>query len=319
MSSQPSPPSGGVENILTRHSVNPIIHPRDYPDWAQIFNPSPVMYQGKTVLLLSVIPHRKTHGQTHVAWSDDGIHFDVEPEPFFTLEGRGGPYDIVNRHLIDNRVSEIDGTYYILTPVGTREFDGPAVVLGKTRDFKSYELMDIVGAPRNRGASLFPARIGGQYYKLDRPGGGTGCFGTIWLSSSPDLIHWGRFRPVLRPFNNWNWKKIGPTPPIRTDEGWLVILHGVTSPPGGTRYSIGAMLLDLDEPWRLIGRTMTPLLTPEAHYELHGTCDNTVFPCGAIAIYEQDRLRLYYGAGDHCIALATGSLNEVVQAAKHSW
>lgn len=109
-------------------------------------------------------------------------------------------------------------------------------------------------------------------------------------------------------------EKIGPTPPIRTDSGWLDIIHGVFSPAGGTYYYIGAMLLDLDEPWKVIGKTNSYLMMPEEPWEQHGNCDNTIFPCGAIADYDQDRIRLYYGACDHSICLATGSLSQTVEA-----
>ncbi|WP_298840239.1 glycoside hydrolase family 130 protein [Clostridium sp.] len=170
-------------------------------------------------------------------------------------------------------------------------------------------------APRNRGASLFSEKIGGKYYKLDRPGGGDGSTGDIWISASEDFIHWGEFKPVLAAgYRFWNVEKIGPTPPIKTDKGWIVIIHGVFSPAGGTYYYLGAILLDLDEPWKVIGKTNSYILAPEMDYEKHGNCDNTVFACGAIADYDKDQIRLYYGACDNYICLATGCLSELVDA-----
>ncbi len=162
---------------------------------------------------------------------------------------------------------------------------------------------------------MFPEKIGGVYYKLDRPGGGAGSGGDIWISSSPDLIHWGNFRPVLAAgYRFWNTQKIGPTPPIKTDRGWLDMIHGVCRPAGGTYYYIGAILLDQEEPWKVIGKTNSYLMMPEEPWEQHGNCDNTIFPCGAIADYENDRIRLYYGACDQSICLATGSLSQTVEA-----
>ena len=115
-------------------------------------------------------------------------------------------------------------------------------------------------------------------------------------------------------YRYWNTQKIGPTPPIKTDKGWLVIIHGVATTAGGTYYSLGAMLLDLNEPWKIIGKTNSYILKPELENELHGNSDNTVFACGAIADYEKDQIRLYYGGCDQCINLAVGSLSELVEA-----
>jgi beta-1,4-mannooligosaccharide/beta-1,4-mannosyl-N-acetylglucosamine phosphorylase len=194
-------------------------------------------------------------------------------------------------------------------------YDAPVGMLGRTKDFETYERMDIITAPKNRGASLFPEKINGKYYKLDRPGGGDGGDGDIWISASTDLIHWGEFKPVIAAgYRFWNVQKIGPTPPIKTDKGWLDIMHGVFSPAGGTYYYIGAILLDLDEPWKVIGKTNSYLMMPQEEYEKHGNCDNTIFPCGAIAKYDIDELWMYYGATDFSICLATGSLSAIVEA-----
>ena len=114
--------------------------------------------------------------------------------------------------------------------------------------------------------------------------------------------------------NPRNTVKIGPIPPIKTNKGWLEIIHGVNETAGGKYYYIGAILLDLSEPWKVIGRTSSYLLMPEMPYEQHGNCDNTVFPCCPLADHETDTLYLYYGAGDRAIALATGSISEIVDA-----
>ncbi|HBE04006.1 MAG TPA: glycosidase [Spirochaetia bacterium] len=310
--------------ILKRHPENPVIRPDDIPGCMQIFNPSPVEYNGHKLLLVSMVFFGKSGdenrmGETRIARSTDGVHFTVESEQFIKLDPGIFPLNIVGRHIIDNRVTKIDDTWYILTPVGTNQFDGPCTILGKTIDFKTYEYIDIITLPRNRGASLFPEKIGGKYYKLDRPGAGTGNFGSIWISSSPDLIHWGSFRPVQTAFWPWGPTKIGPTPPIKTDRGWLVIIHGVRIPADGSHYYIGAMLLDLHEPWKVIGRTRSYLLAPDMQYEAIGTCCNVVFPCGALADFKTDTLWLYYGAADTRVCLATGSINEIIEACEKEW
>ena len=306
--------------IFKRYEGNPIIHAKDYEGVAQLYNPSPIMCGDETILLVSVVEHAATKGygrdvgQTRVARSKDGINFVLEDKNFIDVQAEGMPWDLYH-HFIDNRVTKIDDIYYIITPVMVNQFDSPVGMLGKTKDFKTYERIEIITAPKNRGASLFPEKINGKYYKLDRPGGGDGGNGDIWISASEDLVHWGEFKPVLAAgYRFWNVEKIGPTPPIKTDKGWLDIIHGVFSPAGGTYYYLGAMLLDLDEPWKVIGKTNSYIMAPETGYEKHGNCDNTIFACGAIADYDKDQIRLYYGACDNYICLATGSLSELVDA-----
>ncbi len=306
--------------ILKRHPKNPLIHTKDYPHLAQIYNPSPVIYDGKTILLVSVVEHTATRGigrdvgQTRVAVSDDGVRFTLSEEDFIGVQSDEYPWTLYH-HFIDNRVTKIDDTYYIITPVMVAGYASPVGMLGRTKDFKTYERIAIITQPQNRGASLFPEKINGKYYKLDRPGAGEGGFGEIWISASENLIHWGEFQPILAPnYRFWNSQKIGPTPPIKTERGWLVIIHGVFIPAGNATYYIGAILLDLDEPWRIIGKTNSYLLAPETEYEHHGNCNNVVFACGAIPDYENDILKLYYGACDSCVCLAEGCLSAIVDA-----
>ncbi len=307
-------------HILNRHSANPILKLEDYPGVAQIYNPSPAQLGDETILLVSVVEHAATRGygrdvgQTRVARSNDGVHFTLGKENFIDVQSEEHPWSLYH-HFIDNRVSCIDGVHYIVTPVMVHGFDGPVGMLGRTVDFKNYERLGIITQPRNRGASLFPEKVGGLYWKLDRPGGGDGSNGDIWISSSPDLLHWGNYQPLLAAgYRYWNVEKIGPTPPIKTPRGWLDIIHGVFSPAGGTYYYIGAILLDLEQPWKIIGRTNSWILSPQAGYERTGNCDNVVFPCGALGDWEKDELRLYYGATDDKICLATGSIRQLVEA-----
>ena len=306
--------------IFKRYEGGPVLQVKDYPGKAQIYNPSPVQFQDETILLVSVVEHAATEGygrdvgQTRVARSKDGINFELSDDNFISCQDNNEPWTLYH-HFIDNRVTRIDDWYYIITPVMVKGFDSPIGMLGRTKDFVTYERIEIITAPKNRGASLFPEKIGNKYYKLDRPGGGDGSGGDIWISSSPDLIHWAAFKPVLAAgYRFWNTQKIGPTPPIKTEKGWLDIIHGVCNPAGGTYYYIGAMLLDLNEPWKVIGKTNSYLMMPEEPWEQHGNCDNTIFPCGAIADYEKDQIRLYYGACDQAIGLATGSLSDTVEA-----
>lgn len=305
--------------IFTRCEANPILNVEDYPGIAQLYNPSAVKIGDETIVLVSVVEYAATHGygrdvgQTRVARSKDGIHFELGTEDFIKVPENLDDREIYH-HFIDNRVTKIDDTFYIITPVMVKGYDSPVGLLGKTKDFITYEPIEIITAPKNRGASLFPEKINGKYYKLDRPGGGRES-GDIWISASEDLIHWGEFRPVMAHGERfWCGHKIGPTPPIKTDKGWLDIIHGVYYPMTGTVYSLGAILLDLEKPWKVIGKTNSPILMPQTPYERHGNTDNCVFATGAIAEPEKDEITLYYGACDSYVCMAKGKISELVEA-----
>ena len=140
------------------------------------------------------------------------------------------------------------------------------------------------------------------------------AFANIWLSRSPDLIHWGENRVVLRRgCTRWASTKIGPTPPVRTDKGWLEIYHGVLDTFSGFRYCIGACLLDLEQPEKVLGVMKSYLLAPETEYELNGVIPNVVFTTGCVVEPASRELRIYYGASDTSIGLATGNVDEIVE------
>ena len=326
----------GPENIMHRNKENPIITVDDFPVPAHaVFNCGQTMYNGQTILLIAAYykearPSGSTTG-IHVARSDDGIHFEIEKEPLFDKrEWAGDCPGNFDCWVIDPRVTKIDDTYYIVRPAESVEV-GVAALLEKTKDFKTCEFVDCISLPSNRVPCLFPEKIGGYYVRLDRPfnqheNEEPECVpdteklkAGIWVSYSPDLVFWGKHRPLIYPEaipNYANWK-MGPTPPIKTKDGWLEIIHGVYKENGEFCYSIGAMLLDLENPQKIIGVTRDWILTPTEPYETNGRVDNVVFPCGAIADIETDTIRIYYGAADTCIGLATGKLSELIAACKN--
>ena len=309
------------EFIMHRHILNPIIKPEDFPIPADsVMNCGQAMYQGKTVLLIAVIYRGRLNGKKsgiHVAMSDDGINFDIDTKPLCSgtnWTGKGeGFYDC---WVIDPRLTQIGDEYYICRP-GEGPL-GPSALLEKTTDFKTTEFIGCIALPPNRVPCLFPEKVNGKYVKLDRPsnGSGKGC-GEIWVSYSPDLIHWGEYMPLLSPgIAPYFDFKIGPTVPVKTKEGWLEIFHGTWDSCANTRYSIGAMLLDINDPTKIIGCMNSWILTPQAPYELSGHVDNVCFPCGCIVDEDMDEIKIYYGAADECICLATGSLKELIEACK---
>lgn len=308
------------EFIMHRHPNNPLIEPMDFPvPVDSVFNCGQAMYKGKTVLLVSVIYrglHNGLKSGIHVAMSDDGINFDINPEPLCKSTEWCGKEIDYDCWVIDPRLTQIGDEYYIVRP-GQGAL-GPCALLEKTTDFKTVEFIDCIALPANRVPCLFPEKIGGKYVRLDRPmfGEGKGS-GEIWISYSPDLIHWGHHRPLLIPgMAPYFDFKIGPTVPVKTKEGWLEIFHGVWDTCAGTRYSLGVALLDLEDPSKVIGCATSWILTPQTEYEFTGHTGNTVFACGCLADEEKDELRIYYGAADERVCLATGSLSELIDACK---
>ena len=312
----------GEEYIMHRHEKNPIITVKDFPVPAKaVFNCGQTMYQGKTVLLIAAnyLKADKNGSTTgiHVAMSDDGVNFDINPEPLFSKRDWSGT-DVLpcDTWVIDPRVTKIDDTYYIIRPAQCRN-TGPAAVIEKTKDFKTAEFIECIAMPSNRVPCLFPEKINGMYVRFDRPYATKNTpQGGIWLSYSPDLIHWGDHKPLLMPWGAYFGLKVGPTPPIKTKDGWLEIFHGVWRNCANDRYSLSAMLLDLEDPTKIIGKMESWILTPQADYERLGNVNNVVFACGALADEEKDEIRVYYGAADEHVCLATGSLSELIVACK---
>lgn len=324
------------EYIMHRHEKNPIITVKDFPVPSKaVFNCGQTMYQGKTVLLIAAnyLKADKNGSTTgiHVAMSDDGVNFDINPEPLFSKRDWSGT-DVLpcDTWVIDPRVTKIDDTYYIIRPAQCRN-TGPAAVIEKTKDFKTAEFIECIALPSNRVPCLFPEKINGMYMRLDRPynpakidpaGGGHKLddqwIGGMWISSSPDLVFWGKHRPLFYPPLSFANYKVGPTPPIKTKDGWLEIIHGVYKENREWCYSLGAILLDLEDPTKVTHVLDHWILTPTEPYETDGLVENVVFACGAIVEEELDRIRIYYGAADECIGLATGKLSELMDALKAS-
>lgn len=242
-----------------------------------------------------------------MARSRDGVHFDVDPVPVLAPAN-----DYESFGIEDPRISLIDGTCFInYTAVSPR---GIATALASTTDFRGFERHGIIFPPNNRDVTIFPERIGGRYVALHRPmPAGLGEV-AIWIATSPDLRAWGDHRLVAaaRP-GMWDDAKVGGgAVPFRVrhprGNGWLAIYHGVTASP--LTYSLGALLLDGDDPGRVLARSREPILTPEASYEREGFFGGVVFTCGAVL--EGDVARIYYGAADGVTAVADLPLDELM-------
>ena len=304
-----------MADILKKYEGNPIINPEDIPDCDSVYNAGAVKFKDKYILLLSVM--RKSSEalkEIFLAESSDGINFKVSEEPFI-VPSKDGFYKKFEYDMCDPRITFLEGTYYITYPAHTPGI-GVVGILGKTDDFEKFERIEIISLPDNRVPVLFPEKISGEYMRLDRP---FGVYpGSLWISYSPDLIYWGKHRPLLLPDDRyWCNFKVGPAgPPIKTEKGWLLIYHAVSGGKiGPTVYSLGAALLDLNDPTKILGKTKGPILTPSESYERIGKVANTVFSCGAI-LEDSGELKIYYGAADTCIGLATCPVNSLVEILK---
>jgi predicted GH43/DUF377 family glycosyl hydrolase len=299
-----------MKDLLQRYPGNPVITVKDIPVRANcVFNSGAVVHGGEIVMLLSTWVSDWTP-QFLVGRSKDGVHFTVEPRVMVTPPA-GHPY-VPHEGIFDTRITPLEGWYYVTWNVASRL--GGRIMLGRTRDFAEIEVLDYITGPDHRNCVLFPEKIGGQYYRLERPN--INDAGDIYISSSPDLIHWGRTRMVLeRNSRYWESAKIGPgAPPIKTDKGWLCIYHGCRQSMNGFAYHAGAFVLDLATPGKIIGKLQDCLLWPQELYERVGNCNNVIFPTAAVVHGGPDELKVYYGAADTCIGLATGSLSELVDA-----
>ncbi len=307
----------GSSAIVWRSSRNPII-PRDLlPRSNSIFNSAVVPFRDGFAGVFRVDDTARTMN-VHAGRSADGVAWDIDREPILFQPADDRVREIQERfvHAYDPRVTWLEDRWYVTWCNG---YHGPTIGVGYTFDFETFHQLDNAFLPFNRNGVLFPRRINGAYAMLSRPSdNGHTPFGDIYLSASPDLVHWGRHRHVMAPIP-WTWEstKIGPGPtPIETAEGWLLIYHGVLTSCNGFVYSMGAALLDLDEPWKVIGRGRDYLLSPQVPYEQVGDVPNVVFPCAALVDAAADRVSIYYGGADTVVGLAHAHLSELVDFAR---
>lgn len=315
--------------LIRRHPANPVLDAARVPyRTALVFNAGVAKFNGRYVMVfrndygspekMTLEPHHTT--DLGIAFSDDGIHWTAGPKPIFKL------HDEEIARAYDPRLTVIDGRCYMCFAVDTRH--GIRGGIAVTDDFESFEILSL-STPDLRNMVLFPERIGGNYVRLERPftvysRGGVDRFDT-WISESPDLIYWGHSELLLAveqvPFAN---DKIGPAaPPVKTSKGWLTTFHAVDIDPARgkngwepswkKRYTAGIMLLDLDNPKKILGMSASPLLAPEAPYETDGGFRNDVIFPGGMVLEENGEVKIYYGAADTVECLATAHVDDLIR------
>lgn len=295
--------------IFHRYEGNPILELDDIPFPANsVFNGTPVKIGDEYRLLLRV-EGQQGYSFFALATSADGFNFEVEERPVM-LPARYGNFQMYETQGIeDPRATCIDGVHYIMY-TATSNY-GHRIALARTEDFHTYERIALVSPPGNKDGVLFPEKIDGHYVRLDRPiGKGVG---SIWVSYSKDLRSWGRHKVVICPRPGyWDAFRVGASvPPIRTEHGWLEIYHGTQMTSSGPIYRTGSVLLDLDDPSKVISRCSIPILSPREIYERVGDVGNVVFACGAI-VEPDGEVKLYYGGADTCVCVATARLDEII-------
>jgi predicted GH43/DUF377 family glycosyl hydrolase len=301
-----------VAELVTRHVHNPILTASAWPYPVNTaFNAAAAIVDGETLLLVRV---EDRSGVSHltVARSKDGVSgWRVEPHPSLAPDP-AHPEEIWG--VEDPRITWLEEpgcfavTYTAYSPAG------PLVALATTRDFRSFERLGAILPPENKDAALFPSKHDGSFLILHRPVAGMSGMAHIWLARSPDLRHWGEHEVLLParsgPF--WDAGKVGlSAPPLRTDEGWLILYHGVKHTCAGCIYRQGLALLDLADPRRVVARTPEWFFGPDTSYERTGDVNNVIFCCGWTLVGET--VRFYYAGADTCMALATARLPDLLE------
>ena len=305
---------GSCKGLIWRHSANPIVGINPFPRARGVYNSCVVPWGDHFIGVFRADWHCMTP-YLHLGRSPNGIDWTFDEEPITFISPDPALAEV--NFAYDPRICKMEEKYYL---TWCYNFNGPTIGAAWTTDFRSFHQLENPFLPYNRNGVLIPRKIHGKYVMLSRPMGlGMAVnYGDILCSESRDLTYWGRHRVVFtRGPRKWERVKIGPGPtPIETRDGWLLIYHGVADTCAGFIYSVGAALLDLEDPSRVIARCRFPIMTPEAPYETTGSVANVVFPTSVLTDGATGRMAIYYGATDSCTALAYAWVDEVLDYVK---
>ena len=298
---------------VIKYGKNPIITKEQVPFAVNsIFNAGAVKFKDE-YLLVCRIEMPTGRSSFLLARSKDGINFTLEDSPCLTPENHNNFYKYAEWGIEDARITQINNKYY-LTYTGFSKYM-PLVILSETEDFKNFNVLGPITEPSNKDCALFPEKINGNYWKIDRPAADGRH--DMWISRSPDLLHWGGFEFLTEPTpGTWEADKIGiSTQPVKTKEGWLVLYHGVRGFGISYLYKLGVMLLDLKKPWIVLGRSKEPIIAPDHDYERVGDVGNVVFSNGWI-VEDDGKVNIYYSGADTNICLATTTVDHLLSVCK---
>ena len=302
------------QELFRRQKTNPILSATNWPyPINSVFNPGATLLPDGTTLLLCRVEDRRGHSHLTVARSTNGVdNWQIETRPTFRADPEQFPEELWG--IEDPRITYVPelSKYAVVYTAFTR--DGPGVSLALTEDFHKFERYGVIMPPEDKDAALLPYRIEGQWALIHRPVSAPRAH--MWLSYSLDLRHWGNHKLMLEARRGawWDANKIGLSPPpVETARGWLVIYHGVRNTAAGSIYRLGLALFDLHAPEHCLMRGDEWIFGPQETYEQRGDVDNVVFPCGYTIAADGDTLRIYYGAADTSIGLATASLRAMLE------
>jgi beta-1,4-mannooligosaccharide/beta-1,4-mannosyl-N-acetylglucosamine phosphorylase len=297
--------------IMWRYDSNPIIKRDHIPSSNSIFNSAVVKF-GDGYAGVFRCDDKSVRMNIHTGFSKDGIHWDIEDTPIKMIAGNTD--NLHSDYKYDPRVTFIEDRYWVTWCNG---YHGPTIGIAYTYDFEAYYMCENAFLPYNRNGVLFPQKLNGKYAMLSRPSdNGHTAFGDIYISYSPDMKYWGEHRVVMKVSqfeeSAWQSTKIGAGGvPIWTQEGWLIIYHGVIKTCNGFRYATGGAILDHEDPSKVKYRSREYLLAPKEIYEVAGDVPNVIFPCASVED-EDGKLAMYYGAADTTVCLAFGYVDEIV-------
>ena len=319
---RPLPPGYKKEDVigmcfLEAHGDRPRVIvayiPKDLPG-PDLSDPRTIRYRNSTGAMRAV-----NNGYTdflaqvshlRVARSRDGVRFTIDEVPAISPQ-----VDLEEYGVEDPRATLIEGLWYV-TYVSVSRW-GITTSLATTKDFHTFQRRGVIFLPDHKDVVLFPEKIGGKYVALTRPmpQSFSRIFG-VWIAFSDDLVEWGGHETVCLPrWERWDELRTGgSTVPFRTKEGWLELYHGVDR---NNRYAMGGLLLDADDPRKVLARSPKPILSPETAYERTGLFNDTIFSCGVVPL-DDERVRMYYGAADSCIAAADFSVHDIL-ASLEEW
>lgn len=296
--------------LFIRYRDNPILTPQMWPYKVNsVFNAGSTLFEDNILLMIRVEDKRGISHFTKAISKDGYRNWKIDSTPTMLPDRNNYPEDHFG--IEDPRIVWLEELNLYAITFTSYSKGGPLVSLATTKDFVNFTRLGVIMPPDDKDASLFPRRFNGKWALLHRPYSEAG--GHIWLSFSPDLIHWGASKIILpaRKGSWWDANKIGLGPqPIETSEGWLIIYHGVKRTAAGCLYRLGLALLDLDDPSKVIRRCDEWVFGPAQIYERIGDVPDVTFPCGVVI--KNDELIMYYGAADTTLAVATASLSQVL-------
>ena len=300
----------GQKPIIKRYGGNPILTKKDVPYPVEtVHNAAVVKYRGSYIMLFR--SHlRNGRSVIGIAESNDGFSFTVRPKPFLVPATEGIFAEYEEFGVEDPRITQLDNKYLITYSAYSRH--GVRVALAQTENFDYIERIAFITQSDYRNVVIFPQKFDGNYIRLDRPHTEISPW-SIWISYSPDLIHWGDSRVVMKPLKyHWDEMKIGPgAPPVKTETGWLNIYHGVFKTMDGSVYRLGVALHKLDDPSQIIGVSDDWVLQPEDPWEVTGYVHNVVFTCGAVP-EDDGTVKIYWGGADTVMCAGTAYIKDLV-------